>query len=110
MIMVSFVPAIALSVLALARGVVSVTGVAYRHSFIPFVGYVGDSVLTGHAAIGNGRPPGAFPVTLAGRIPPFAARLAQDSAVRTWQAGPASPFRSGLLAAAEEESLRVLEA
>ena len=68
------------------------TGAAYRHLFIPFVGYLGDSVLTGHAAIGNGRPPGALPVTLAGRMPPFAARLAQDSA------GADAQGRSGLAA------------
>ena len=56
------------------------TGVAFRYSFIPFVGYLGDLVLTSHTVSGNGRPSETLAVALAGRIPPFAARLAQDSA------------------------------
>jgi hypothetical protein len=77
-----------------------VTGVAYRQSFIPFVGYVGDSVLTGHAATGTGRPSGAPPDTLAGRISRFAVPLAQDSA------GADVAGRSGLAAPVRPASRR----
>ncbi len=58
----------------------SVTGVAYPYSFIPLAGDLGDFALTGHTAIGNGRPPGGLAVTFMGRTPPFAARLDQGSA------------------------------
>jgi hypothetical protein len=58
----------------------SVTGVACLYSFIPLAGDLGDLVLTGHAAMGNGRPPGGLTVTFRGETPPFAARLALGSA------------------------------
>jgi hypothetical protein len=58
----------------------SVTGIAYPYSFVPLAGDLGDLVLTSQAATGTTRPPGGPAVTLMGRTPLFAARLAQDSA------------------------------
>lgn len=78
----------------------SVTGVAFRYSFMPFVGYLGDLALTSHTAGGNGRPSETAAVALAGRIPPFAARLAQDSA------GADAAGWSGLVAPARPDGRR----